>query len=110
MYIPNTKSFSSGRSNESTSKSYLGNNNALTCALLRPEFKFNKPDAASIYTSCYVGNTSYTAPVVAWTMKSYVEMTYEYVISVDYVGVMREQFKGIMQDGVLTNESLNAWN
>ena len=110
MYIPNTKSFSSGRSNESTSKFYSGNNNALTCPLLRPEFKFNKPDATSAYASCYVGNTSYTAPVVAWTMKSYVEMTYEYVISVDYVGVMREQFKGIMQDGVLTNESLNAWN
>ena len=110
MYIPNTTSFASGRSNATTSKEYGGNSNADTCALLRPEFKFNKPDAVSPYTSCYVGNTSYTAPVVSWTMKNYVSMTYEYVISVDYVSVMRAQFKDIKDEGILTNESLRAWN
>ncbi|MBQ7912879.1 MAG: hypothetical protein IJ308_03925 [Clostridia bacterium] len=110
MYIPNTKLFASGRSNATTYKDYSGNSNALNCPLLRPEFKFNKPDAASPYTSCYVGNTSYTAPVVSWTMKNYVEMTYEYAISVDYVSVMREQFKGIKEEGIMTNASLDAWN
>jgi hypothetical protein len=78
--------------------------------LLRPEFKFNKPDAASKYTSAYVGNTSYTAPVVTWTMKAYTEMTYEYAIVVDYVHVMRELFKDIKDYKIITNESLDAWN
>ena len=43
-------------------------------------------------------------------MKTYIEMTYEYAISVDYVSVMREQFKGIKEEGILTNKSLEAWN
>ena len=110
MYIPNTKVFCSGRSNASTHSQYSGNNNAYKCALLRPEFIFNKPVATYPQMSCYVGNTSYTAPVVVWRMKEYVEMTYEYAISVDYVGVMREQFKDIYQSGTLTNESLSSWN
>ena len=110
MYIPNTSVFASGRCNATTNKDYKLNNNAYTCPLLRPEFQYNKPDAASPYTSCYVGNTCYTAPVVTWTMKTYVEMTYEYAISVDYVSVMREQFKGIKEEGILTNKSLEAWS
>ena len=110
MYIPNTDVFVSGRSNATTYKDYNGNSNAYTSALLRPEFKFNKPDAASKYTSAYVGNTSYTAPVVTWTMKAYTEMTYEYAIVVDYVHVMRELFKDIKDYKIITNESLDAWN
>ena len=109
MYIPNTAVYCSGRSNASTSAQYSNNKNAFTSALLRPEFQFNKPNAVTRNTSCYVGNTSYTAPVVTWTMKTYAEMTYEYAISVDYVGVMREQFKEIYESGIMTNASLDSW-
>ena len=110
MYIPNTKVFCSGRSNASTSAEYNGNKNAYKSALVRPEFLFNKAAPTYAQMSCYVGNTSYTAPVVVWRMKEYVEMTYEYAISVDYVGVMREQFKDLYQNQVITNASLDSWN
>ncbi len=109
VYIPGTVSFSSGRSNVSTKTTYKGNTNALSCPTVA-NYLNNKPMPNSPCTSCYTGNTSYTAPVVSWTMKTYEPMTYEYIISVDYVAVMREQFKEIYESGVMTNETLSAWN
>lgn len=108
VYIPGTQTFASGRSNVTTNKEYNGNKNAFSSPSFTT-YKNNKPEPTSRYTSCYTTNTSYTAPVVTWTMKSYTPMTYEYIISVDYVDVMRKQFEEIYESGVLTNESLSAW-
>lgn len=108
VYIPGTDVFASGRSHVSTSAKYIGNKNAMESPLTN-EYRYNKPAATSDYTSCYVTNTCYTAPVVNWTMKSYESMEYTYVISVDYVGVIREQFKNIYEAGTVTNETLSAW-
>lgn len=108
VYIPGTDTYASGRSNVTTHKNYIGNKNAIGSPS-NTTYRNNKPEATSPYTSCYTGNTSYTAPVVSWTMKTYEPMTYEYVISVDYVDVMRKQFEDIYESGDLTNETLSAW-
>ena len=108
VYIPGTDVFVSGRSNSSVNKKLNINSDAFDSPLTN-EYRYNKPEAVSKYTSCYVRNTSYTAPVVVWTMKSYVPMQYTYVISVDYVDVMRQQFKGLDEAQVVTNEMLHSW-
>jgi hypothetical protein len=36
-------------------------------------------------------------------------MSYQYVISVDYVPVMRQQFKTIFDKKLVTNEGFDAW-
>ena len=69
----------------------------------------NKPYPSSDYTSAYVFNLSYTAPVVMWTMKTYKKMQYSYAISVDYVSVMRQQFKALYEDGGMQNEMFDEW-
>ncbi|MBR2622816.1 MAG: hypothetical protein IKD15_01165, partial [Clostridia bacterium] len=74
------------------------------------DYLYNKKAPTSDYTSCYVGNTSYTAPVVHVRMKEYVALSYTYVIAVDYLPVMRAAFKDIAQSGAITNEGLNAWD
>ena len=109
VYIPGTDVFVSGRSNSSTSKKLNINKDAYDSPLTN-EYRYNKPEATSMYTSCYVRNTSYTAPVVVWTMKSYVPMEYTYVITVDYVDVIRQQFKALEESGTVTNEMLSSWN
>ena len=109
MYIPNIRSLSNSRSGISTSSSLDINNCKKKPGPLVANNLFNKPAPNSDYTSCYAFNLSYTAPVVAWTMREYTAMTYEYAISVDYLAVMREQFKEIYESGTLTNESLSAW-
>ena len=108
VYIPNTDTFASGRSVTSVLAKNIYNSNAARSPLTN-EYRYNKPERTSDYTSCYVTNTSYTAPVVNWTMKSYVPMEYTYVVSVDYVGVMRQQFKDICESGTVTNETLSSW-
>ncbi len=109
VYVPGTTVFVSGRSNSSTSKLLKINGDAFDSPLTN-EYRYNKPEAVSRYTSCYVRNTSYTAPVVVWTMKSYVPMQYTYVISVDYVDVMRQQFKNLDENNVVDNSMLASWN
>jgi hypothetical protein len=108
VYIPNTDTFASGRTHQSVLAKNIYNNNAALSPLTN-EYRYNKPERTSDNTSCYVTNTSYTAPVVNWTMKSYVPMEYTYVVSVDYVGVMRQQFKDICESGTVTNETLSSW-
>ena len=108
VYIPGTDVFVSGRSLSSTSKKLHINKDAFDSPLTN-EYRYNKPEAVSQYTSCYVRNTSYTAPVVVWTMKSYVPMQYTYVISVDYVDVMRQQFKDLDENNVVDNSMLHSW-
>lgn len=108
VYIPNTDAYASGRCSVSSYKDNVLNNNAYG-APLATTYLYNKPEPTSPYTSCYVSNTDYTAPVVAWTMRSYTPMSYQYVISVDYLNVMRQQFKAIYDSQEVTNESLDAW-
>ena len=109
VYVPGTNVFVSGRSDARATLDCKINCDAYDSPLTN-EYRYNKPEAASEYTSCYVRNTSYTAPVVTWTMKSYVPMQYTYVISVDYVDVMRQQFKGLDENNVIDNSMLHSWN
>lgn len=108
VYIPNTDRYASGRSNKTTWKEYAGNCNAYK-APLATTYLYNKPAPTSQYTSCYVTNTDYTAPVVSWTMRTYMPMSYQYVISVDYLPIMRQQFKNIYESGEVTNATLDDW-
>lgn len=111
VYIPNTSVYVSGRSNASTHKDYQGNKNAYNSPMADPnKYQYNKPAATSQWQSCYTGNTCYTAPVVTWTMKSYVPMSYQYALSVDYLPVMRAQFKDIYKSKTMLNEELHSWN
>ena len=109
VYVPGTDVFVSGRSHSSTNKKLNINSDAYDSPLTN-EYRYNKPEATSAYTSCYVRNTSYTAPVVVWTMKSYVPMQYTYVMSVDYVDVMRQQFKNLDENNIVDNSMLKSWN
>ena len=109
VYVPGTSVFVSGRSDARATLDCKINCDALDSPLTN-EYRYNKPAAGSEYTSCYVRNTSYTAPVVVWTMKSYVPMQYTYVISVDYVDVMRQQFKGLDENNVVDNSMLHSWS
>ena len=109
VYVPGTDVFVSGRSNSSTSMKLNINGDAYDSPLTN-DYRYNKPEATSKYTSCYVRNTSYTAPVVVWRMRSYVPMQYTYVMSVDYVDVMRQQFKDLDQNNVVDNSMLSSWN
>lgn len=108
VYVPNTDTFASGRSNATTNILYEGNKNAKKSPLAN-KYRYNKPECTYMYQSCYTTNTSYTAPVVTWTMKSFVPMEYTYIISVDYVGVMRQQFKDVFESKTVTNETLSSW-
>lgn len=108
VYIPNTSHYASGRVNASAYKMYSGNCNAYSSPIATT-YLYNKTEPTSPYTSCYVSNTDYTAPIVSWTMRTYTPMSYQYVISVDYLPVMRGQFKAIYESKEVTNESLNAW-
>ena len=74
------------------------------------DYLYNKPAPTSDYTSCYVGNTSYTAPIVNVRMKEYVPLSYTYVVAVDYLPIMRSAFKNINEAGIITNKGLEAWD
>ena len=74
------------------------------------EYLFNKKAPTSKYTSCYVGNTSYTAPVVSVRMKEYIPLSYSYVVAVNYLDIMRKDFKAIYETGEMTNQGLKAWD
>lgn len=108
VYIPNTKVYVSGRCNTSTLANALGNKDAYS-APCATTYRFNKPAATYPQMSCYVGNTSYTAPVVSWKMRTYEAMEYEYAIAVDYVRIMREQFHELYESQTLLNKSWEKW-
>lgn len=108
VYVPNTDHYASGRNNPERHTENANNNNAKTSKMAM-EYLYNKKAPTSDYTSCYVGNTSYTAPVVHVRMKEYVPLSYTYVIAVDYLPVIRASFKEIALSGSITNEGLDAW-
>ncbi len=51
-----------------------------------------------------------TAPVVSVRMKEYVPLSYSYVVAVDYLDIMRKDFKEIYEKGEMTNLGLKAWD
>ena len=108
VYIPNVEKYVSGRIDASTSTSANSNSNAYS-AIMANDLRYNKREVEYPYMSCYVGNTDYTAPVKSWTMKSYQPMTYQYVMAVDYLNVMRSKFYGIYSSGEVKNEMLDVW-
>ncbi len=108
VYVPNTGAYASGRVNQSVSSKYVGNSNAYQSAMYN-DYLYNKAEPSSLYTNCYVSNTSYTAPVITTSMKEYVPMSYTYVLAVDYVSVMRNNFKALAASETIKNENIKAW-
>ena len=110
VYVPNTDYYSTGKTKETASKEDKLNKGAKTCPMVsNPEYMRNKPQPTSDYTSCYVFNVGYTAPVVSWAMKEYSKMEYQYVIAIDTLTNIRSSFYDIHENGLITNERLNAW-
>ena len=126
VYIPNTAMFTSGRSatttafgesGQSTTKMiYQLNRNANVtssnyCNQLYKKDLLSNMDAVDYeYMSCYVQNTSYTAPSIAFKMENYVPLAYSYVIAVDTISNMRNTFQALEQAGSLKNEGFDAWD
>ena len=109
VYVPGTAEYHSGR-NDTLSLANMTNNSSAFTSPMANEFLYNKKAPTSKYTSCYVGNTSYTAPVVGVKMKEYVPLSYSYVIAVDYLDVIRSNFKKVYESGTILNEGLKAWD
>ena len=109
VYVPGASAYVSGR-NDVLSDASLKNNRTALESKMAKDYLFNKKAPTSIYTSCYVGNTSYTAPVVSVRMKEYIPLSYSYVVAVDYLDIMRKDFKAIYEKGEMTNEGLKAWD
>lgn len=111
IYIPGANYYASGRSDPSTNVDVEINHGAYAAKIL--ETQYNKPDPTSDYTSCYVRNTDYTAPVVTVRMKEYKALEYQYVVAVDYVKSFRKRFKKIHTAGEIdafNAAGLTAWN
>ena len=116
MYIPNVNRFVSGRSQTSTSASG-SNTNANDNYLKSLGLMSNMQPIQYTYQSCYVQNTSYTAPGVSFKMEAYVPIEYTYVLSVNDITTIRSQFKDIHDKGKVTNAGsqqgqkvgLDAW-
>ena len=126
VYIPNTAMFTSGRSatttafgesGQSTTKMiYQLNKNANVLSssycnqLFKKDLLSNMDEVDYEYMSCYVQNTSYTAPSIAFKMENYVPLAYSYVVAVDTISNMRNTFQALEQAGSLKNEGLDAWD
>ena len=109
VYVPGAADYVSGR-NDVESLFSVYNNQTAYESKMATDYLFNKKAPTSKYTSCYVGNTSYTAPVVAVRMKEYVPLSYTYVVAVNYLDIMRKDFKSIYEKGEMTNQGLKAWD
>lgn len=115
VYIPGANYYSSGRSVASTKIDAVNPENISVNAgaldsPMAAEFRYNKPKAESDYQSCYVKNTSYTAPVKAVKLKNYIPLEYEYVIAVDFVDIFRESFRDLHDNKTIQNKGLDNWN
>ena len=110
VYVANVDYYSVGRTTPTANISDWKNTGAQNAPMvLDPVLLSNKPMPDSNHTSCYVFNSSYTAPVKMWTMREYEKMRYAYAISVDYLNVMREQFKELSQDESMQNKQFDEW-
>ena len=109
VYIPGATSYHSGRSRTTRKATDDLNRSALQSPMAN-EFLYNKRYPDSVYTSAYVMNTSYTAPVVVVQMKEYVPLSYTYVIAVDYLSNFRAAFKEYHNSGAIDNSTLKNWD
>ena len=109
MYVPGVGGYVSGRNNTTRSIDEFHNRNAKE-SKMATQYRYNKREAFTDYDSCYVGNTSYTAPVVNVKMKEYIPLSYSYVIAVDTLSEMRANFKEIHDSKTMLNEGLKAWD
>lgn len=115
VYIPGATYYSSGRSVASTkidavNPENVAVNSGAMDSPMAAEFRYNKPQVQSDYQSCYVKNTSYTAPVKAVTLKNYIPLEYQYVVAVDFVDIFRESFRTIHDNKEILNEGLKNWD
>ena len=117
MYIPNVNRFVSGRFKNSNAVSVEANRNASDNYLQSLGLMSNMQPIEYTYQSCYVQNTSYTAPGVSFKMAAYTPIEYTYVLSVNDITTIRSQFKDIHDNGKVTNAGskqgqkvgLDAW-
>ena len=125
MYIPNVTSFSSSvivSSNELSEARNANANNKTSSRVCTfwtgngGEMYYGLADIRAGWESCYVFNSSYTAPSTAYRMEEYKTMQYSYVISLNSVKTIRSQFKELYDNGVITNSGkvgekvgLDAW-
>ena len=125
MYIPNVCNFSSSVivSSDSLEEAKNANANNKGHSWVCPVWTgnggtmlYDYADIRAGWESCYVFNSSYTAPSTAYRMEEYKTMQYSYVISLNSVETIRSQFQSIEQSGMLTNGGkigekigLDAW-
>ena len=109
VYIPGAGPYVSGR-NDIESISTMKNNRTAFESKMANKYLFNKKAPTSQWTSAYVGNTDYTAPVVCVKMKEYVPLSYTYVVAVDYLDTIRKDFKKIKDSNGVDNSGLKAWD
>lgn len=126
VYIPNTAMFTSGRSATTTAFGESGvsttkmiyklNRGANDSShdyynqLMAKDLLSNMDTIDYEYMSCYVQNTSYTAPSIAFKMQEYVPLSYSYVIAVDTISNMRSTFQALEESGSLNNNGFDAWD
>ena len=106
MYVPGVSIFASGRTVETASASERLNSNAADSYMLTDA----RPANTSNYTSCYVQNTSYTAPVAVMTMDAYVPLEYSYAIRVNTVDSLRSGFQTMYLQEEIDNSGMKAWD
>ncbi len=111
IYVPGAGNYVSGRVETSREAEDSDNAGAYHSKMGKAdEFLYNKKAPTSKYTSCYVSNTSYTAPVVTVKMKEYVALSYRYVVAVDFVENFRAEFKQLHDTKAIDNSTLKAWD
>ena len=106
MYVPGVSILASGRTVETASASERLNSNASDSYMLTEA----RPANTSDYTSCYVQNTSYTAPVAVMTMDAYVPLEYSYAIRVNTVDSLRSGFQTMYLQETIDNSGMKAWD
>ena len=117
IYIPNVARFVSGRYETAVTTATTSNVNATSNRLSYKGLMSNMQGILRTYQSCYVGNTSYTAPGIELRMEAYKMIDYTYVLSVNHINTIRSQFKEIYEAGKVTNAGtrqgdkvgLDAW-
>lgn len=111
VYIPDISFYASGRANASKNVSYRGNQDAYSSPMGDSnKLRYNKKEATYPFQSCYTTNTCYTAPEIITGMLDYLPFEYSYVLSVDYLPVMRNNFKNIWKNNEVDNDSMFIWD
>ena len=117
MYLPNVTRFTSGRAQTAVTTGNEANVNAKNNYLKSKGLMSNMQPVSYTYQSCYVQNTSYTAAGISFKMEAYKPIEYTYVLAVNDINTIRNQFKTIHETGRVTNAGtkqgeqvgLDAW-